>query len=256
MERNTVNLRANADFCTQIYKGVNWVPVNKLGMSRYDNNELESICKDSPEEKRKKISNLYELIQLMQVGNFGVMDDNTYEQRGDLLWEYHTKGYDAVKTNRGCCATVASFGNYLLNEKYDETGLISISSLSGNGHVINYIKRGDEIYVVDLFSMTNNFINGICTETGLKKDYVKTSIPTSILMKVDSFECFANFFWKYMYLRSKEYLFFKHSCVDCPPIAVKRNKEETVIFYHRTKYTTQIKTARDNKNMRVDWVNF
>ena len=143
-----------------------------------------------------------------------------------------------------------------MNEKYDEVGIVSMSSLSGNGHVVNYIIHQSQIYIIDLFSMTNQFLSEICIETGLKKDYVKTKIPTSILMQVDSFEDFANFFSKFMYLRSKEYIFFRHSSLDCPPIAVKNCEKKTIIYLPRSDAIKRIKSSKSNGHMEVQWVTF
>lgn len=252
--QDTINLRANASFCTKIYPGVYWIPVNTLGKSRLTNKDIENMKDDSPEAKREKITNLYELIQLIQIGGFEIVDDNIYEQHGDLKWEKHTTGKDAVRLNRGCCASIASFGNYILNGKYDEVGLIGISSLSGNGHVVNYIIYQSRIFIIDLFSMTNRFASEICIETGFKWDYVKTAIPTSILMTVDSFEDFANFFCKFMYLRSKEYLFFQYSSLNCFPIAVQIHEGKTTIFLPKTKSIKKIESLRNTEHMDVQWI--
>ncbi|WP_251615539.1 hypothetical protein V1225_09365 [Emergencia sp. JLR.KK010] len=254
MTKDTVNLRENAAFYTKIYPGVYWIPVNTLGKSRLTNEDIEKLKNKSPEIKREKIKNLYELIQLLQIGGFEVVDDNIYEQHNGLQWEKHRTGYDAVRLNQGCCASVASFGNYILEGKYEEVGLVGISSLSGNGHVVNYIMHHSCIYIIDLFAMTNKFVSEICVETGFKRDYIKTSIPTSILMKVDSFEDFANFFSKFMYLRSKEYLFFQHSSVECSQIAVKIHKGKTIIFLPKTNCIKEIKYSKNSPHMEVCWI--
>lgn len=254
--KDTINLRENASFCTKIYPGVHWIPVNTLGKSQLTNEDIKKMKDASPEIKRDRIRNLYELIQLIQIGGFEVVDDNIYEWHDDLLWEKHVTGYEAVRSNKGCCASVANFGNYILKDKYDEVGLIGISSLSGNGHIVNYIIHQSRIFVVDLFSMTNKFVHEICVETGFKRDYVKTAIPTSILMTVDGFENFANFFSKFMYLRSKEYLFFQHSGLECPSIAVQRDGEKMIVNLPKTEATKRIKALKNSEHMELQWIVF
>ena len=81
MTKDTVNLRENAAFYTKIYPGVYWIPVNTLGKSRLTNEDIEKLKNKSPEIKREKIKNLYELIQLLQIGGFEVVDDNAIKSR-------------------------------------------------------------------------------------------------------------------------------------------------------------------------------
>lgn len=254
--KDTINLREDACFSTQIYPGVYWVPVNTLGKSQLTNEEIKKLISASPEIKRNRIQTLYELIQFIQIGGFEVVDDNMYEWHDGLMWEKHVTGYEAAKANKGCCASIANFGNYILKGKYDEVGLIGISSLSGNGHIVNYIIHKNHLFVIDLFTMTNKFVHEICVETGFKRDYVKTAIPTSILMMVDGFENFAKFFSKFMYLRSEEYLFFRHSGLDCPSVAVKNYGEKKIIILPKNEATQRIKFLKNDGHMDLRWMTF
>lgn len=97
---DTENLRINADYEIKVYDDVYLVPVRQLGGTRYTNTEIKAMLKLTPEEKRQRISTLYEAIQLYQASNFRGVFDNV-PLNG---WEVHKPGYHAVRTNEGCCA--------------------------------------------------------------------------------------------------------------------------------------------------------
>lgn len=250
--KNTNNLIDKASFETMLYNNTFWVPVNTLGKTRYTNNEFKDhILKLSPKERVESIHTLYEAIQLLQIGNFIVKDDNTYIKLNGTIWEFHRDGEESFLSNSGCCASIASWLCYVLQNKYEEIGIISMSSLSGNGHVINYIKHNGELYIIDVFSMTNRFANIICSETGKKADYRKTQLPTSVLLKVNRFSSFANFFAKFMFSRSSEYLFFLHKNMYCVPISTKISKQYTYIIYPENSNIRIIPQNREISKIRL-----
>lgn len=94
------------EFETEVYPGVYWVPLNTLGKSRYTNEQMKYIAQLSPEEKRQKINNLYEAVQLFQISNFqGEFDNINHWIDETTLWQTHKNPKDAVCTNKGCCAS-------------------------------------------------------------------------------------------------------------------------------------------------------
>ena len=79
MSKNIWNYFYDIEFETQVYKGVYWVPINSLGKTRYTSAEMFEISKLSLENKRKKIGNLYEAIQLFQISEFrGCLDNKNF----------------------------------------------------------------------------------------------------------------------------------------------------------------------------------
>ena len=130
--------------------GVAWVPANKLGESRYTNQEIFNMLTLSPEEKQAEISTLYEALQLYKIGGFTASDDNRRVYEGGVNWEHHKPGYYAVLTNTGCCATDSNWLRYILSDDYEEVGYIATSQRDGSGHIYNYILDNGYYYIIDL----------------------------------------------------------------------------------------------------------
>ena len=172
-EKDTWNIRDNADFCAEIVEGVYWVPANSLGKTRYTNKEIAELVNKTPEEKRARIGNLYEAIQLFQISGFSDGDDNIRSTANGINWEHHKPGYYAITSNNGCCATDSNWLLYLLDGKYDEVGMMSYSNSDGGGHVFNYIKDGDYYYFIDLTHYRNDF-RASSIETGNGHDYIQS----------------------------------------------------------------------------------
>ena len=108
------------------------------------------MLRDTPEQKQAEISTLYEAMQLYQIGNFYYSDDNITVLEGGLDWEHHKPGYDAVRTNTGCCASSSDWLNYILAGDYEEMGFLAYFKLYGIGHVFNYIRQDGFYYIVDM----------------------------------------------------------------------------------------------------------
>ena len=148
--RDLKTLRHDAAFEVAVSEGVYWVPAVTLGSSRYSNADIHGMLEASPEEKQKRISTLYEALQLYQVGNFAPSDDNVRAFEGGINWEHHKPGYHAVRTNTGCCATDSNWLRYILDGDYEEVGYIATSQRDGSGHIYNYILHEGWYYIIDL----------------------------------------------------------------------------------------------------------
>lgn len=193
-EYDTVNLRFDAEYEAEVAEGVFWVPANTLGMSHMSNSEMETILNCSPEEKQNKVSNLYEAIQLYQVGGFCFLEDTNkqlYEQ--DILWEYHIPGKEAVRINGGNCSTSSSWLNYILEGDYQELGYIAFSQDDGNGHVWNYIYDGEYYYFIDLTHYRLDYIYESAVETGALADYRYSDRIGGSIHKASSIESYLRY---------------------------------------------------------------
>ena len=168
--RDLVTLRYEADYCVNVAPGVYWVPASSLGSSSYTNAEIQAMLTDTPEQKQAKIDTLYEALQLYQIGNFAASDDNIRIAEGSIHWEHHKPGYDAVRTNTGCCATDSNWLRYILDGDYDEIGYMATSQRDGNGHIYNYIKLDGWYYFIDLTHYRTDWV-ATARETGDLKDY-------------------------------------------------------------------------------------
>jgi len=170
--RDLITLKYDADFCVDVADGVQWIPARTLGESDYTNAQIYSMLTISPEEKQDQIDTLYEAMQLYQVGGFCASDDNIRIQENDINWEHHKPGFDAVRTNNGCCATSANWLCYVLRGDYDEVGYIATSQRDGNGHIFNYVKQDGWYYVIDMTHYRTDFITGNIHRVRDIKSYV------------------------------------------------------------------------------------
>lgn len=197
MIKDTINLRHEADFCIEVYPHVYWVPANSLGSSRYTNDDINDLLELSPEEKQKSISTLYEAIQLYQISKFNGYIDNVRVLHEDtvIMWAFHKPGYYAVKTNGGCCAADTNWLNYILKDKYQETGCFGFYQADGNGQITNYIRQGDWYYFVDMMPQRYDQVPFIGIEDGNIETY-KKNLFQGYIYKSHSFDHFIEFYMK------------------------------------------------------------
>lgn len=208
---DTYNLRHEASYHHPIYKGVYWVPVNTLGKTRYKDVQILDFKSLSPEEKWEKVLNLYEAIQILQLGQFKSMEDNVSFNRDNISWAIHTNGRESVVRNAGCCASAANWLSYMLQGKYEEVGVLSILANTGRGHAVNYICHKGKQYVVDTNAFLYEHLEYIQPETGLLQDFRKSKIITGVLLQVDSLEDFTNFYSTYVgRVKKSVFLYCRH----------------------------------------------
>lgn len=121
-----------------------------------ENHEIAAITETSPEVKKAVISNLYEAIQLYQIGDFASdtnddkMNVKVYNPVSGYSWEKHCPGYYAVLINRANCSTAANWLIYLLSVNYEDWGTLHYQRANGGGHVINYFISDGYYYFIDM----------------------------------------------------------------------------------------------------------
>jgi len=195
MNKDTLNLRDGAIFEIEVAPNVYWIPVNVLGHTRYTDEEIKSILKLSPSEKRQEINNLYEAVQLFQASKFkGVIDNvRVLEEDTTVLWVFHKNGFDSVRTNEGCCAADSNWLSYMLNGRYDEIGCFGFCQSDGNGHITNYIKNGEWYYFIDMMMQRYDSIKSTAVENGNLDDYKNNSM-SAYLHKAKSFSDYIKYY--------------------------------------------------------------
>ena len=232
MEKDTVNLRHNNSFEIEVFKNVFWISANILGKTRYTDDDIKELVLLEPDEKKQKIENLYEAIQLFQASKFtGIIDNvNILEESASVIWTFHKDGFNSVRTNEGCCAADSNWLSYILENKYDETGCIGHCVADGNGHMTNYIKYEGWYYFVDMMMQRYDSVGNASIESGNLDDY-KNNNAFGYIYKAKSFGDYIKFClnackknppvffykttapyclcigWQY-HLRSKKYLYY------------------------------------------------
>lgn len=224
----------DADYKIKVSNDVYWVPAAALGKSDYTNEEIKAMLKLSPEEKQKKIDTLYEALQLYYFSKFYASNDNISFYNDFCQWEYHKPGYDAVRTNNGCCATSLSWLSYLLKDDYDELGLIQLSEVDG-GHVINYIEKDGWYYIIDM--TTHKYSDAYTlnnTESGNISDYNASYIGGNI-HATKSLENFMAYYGPRAFRKLGQALYAP--LLEAPAIGCKHTDSETHLYFEPETYS-------------------
>ncbi|MBD5547368.1 MAG: hypothetical protein HDQ97_08215 [Lachnospiraceae bacterium] len=233
--RNYSNLRKTAKFSTQVYKGVRWVPLNTLGKSRFCGLKIKKLlllkrmCHCCNNEIIKEINTLYDAIRYLQKSNYKNTDDNEFTFEEGVNWEHHKSGFESLKNNSGCCASVAAAICTLLKDNYDIVKMIVVIALNGSCHVLNYIENNGKKYVVDAYAMTNEYKKFVPVETGEFKDFVSAKLHIGVLLKIDSLQDFFEFYRRYFIRRKDCYDFFLVDGESVPSISLERNSDSIEI---------------------------
>jgi len=234
---DTKALCSEADFSTKLYPGVRWVPIRRLGGTRYTNEQIERS--DKAPMQYKCVCTLYELVQWLQVKDYKVIEDNFFVEEDGRLWEYHRDG-EAFETNGGgCCATIAAWTKKTLDEYYNKISMILILSECGSCHIVNLFEHNDKMYIFDMYSMTNRYKRYVPLETGKLSDFLKTKIITGGLLEINSLEDFASYFVRYSSAKKDHYVICQLEDAYVPPVVLVRRKGYIGL------------TVRTNSNIKV-----
>ena len=226
---DTVNLRYGADYEREVAEDVWWVPVVSLGKSGYTNADIAAMVTEKPEAKQKAVSTLYEALQLFQISNFSEADDNVRIMENRLDWEHHKPGYDAVRTNEGCCASDSNWLNYILKGDYEQVGFLAYSQQDGSGHIINYIYHDGFYYFIDLTHYRTDFLDSSAPETGDMGDYRNSDFVSGNLHKARTPEAYVQYCVDSF--NDPPARFFLYQAEDCLPICSGMKDGKMTIFY-------------------------
>ncbi|MDE6947170.1 MAG: hypothetical protein K2P14_08315 [Anaeroplasmataceae bacterium] len=250
--RDYSNLRKNAKFSTQVYKGVIWVPLNTLGKSKLCGLDIRRLLllkkiHNDYNEIIKKVNTLYDAIQYLQKSNYKNTDDNQFTYEDGVNWEHHTSGYESLRNNGGCCASVAAAICTLLKDNYDIVNMIVVIALNGSCHVLNYIENCGKKYIVDAYAMTNEYKKYVPLETGELKDFVSAKLHTGVLLEIDSLQSFFDFYRRYFIKRKDCYDFFQIDGGRVPSISLDRRSNciELMILGSSMKLISKDKKEHD-----------
>lgn len=164
---DTGNYSNSARFETEVYPGVYWVPLNTLGSSRYTTADMARIAALPLEEKRSRIANLYEAVQLFHASDFRGAMDNVNRWTGDgALWQVHKSPEESVISNEGCCATDTNWLAYFIDGHYDAHSWFCYANEDGNGHITTCIQHYGDFYFLDMMMCRNDSQAFLCRETG------------------------------------------------------------------------------------------
>lgn len=246
MTKDTINLRDTAEYEVCVFPNVYWVPANILGRSNYCDEDIADLCLQTPQEKQKRIHNLYEAIQLFQESKFhGIIDNvRVIEEDTTTMWFFHKNGYHSVRTNEGCCAADSNWLSYILSNKYDEIGCFGFCQSDGEGHIINYIKQDGWFYFVDMMMQRYDSARDVGVENGDLEDFHQND-ASGYIYKAASFTDFINYYLESRY--DPPVLFYRTNGSECVCIGeqyhwrnnegywdLAKEKSNTKLFYTGT----------------------
>lgn len=204
-------------FETSIFSDTSWVSYNHLGNPQYTKSEIAKLVNGTPEVKQQNINSIPDAIQLFIACNFIEVQDVNTILISNINWEIPLAGRNAVLSNKGCCSAAAAWINYILKDKFDEMGFIQIIR-DQDGHVINYFKDEEWYYVFDIFPFIGKYQFGLCNQTGLLADFIKTKFITANLIKTCSLDSYAYLLYRFFYHRYSRLMFLKCCTIECLPI--------------------------------------
>ena len=192
MGYDTINLRNDAEFRTRIAKGVYWVPFHSLGKSRYQNETLEKMNRETPSVFGSEVHlNVYEAIQLFQmIRCFEECNERVEKEFEQIRWRLHKSGKYAYETNQGDCADACAWLNYIVGDLYPEKGYLEWILADGSSHIVNYFYLDGFYYLVDMDALTQKNAVSSPAETGKKADYLEARLSGGACIQAKSLEDF------------------------------------------------------------------
>ncbi len=231
MNKDIGNYFYDVEFETLVYNDVYWVPVHSLGKTKYTSDEMIEICKLPLEEKRNKIDNLYEAIQLFQISEFkGTLDNKDYWING-IHWQTHKTPKEAVFFNEGCCATDTNWLAYFIGDKYDKVGSFCYGNIDGNGHITTYIKQNEFYYFIDMMMCRKDSQKYFCKETGLLED-IRNTEWAGFLFKSKNPVDFCQFYVQCLKSKHRDipYCFYMRD-TNCVTATASSINDKEITFY-------------------------
>ncbi len=116
--------------------------------------ESKKLVGQSVSVLQEKIKTAGDLLLYMLTAKMLLNNGDEQIFADDYWWHYNKSAEETLRLNMGNCGRMANVANILLKDDYEEIGFILHSYYPGNGggHVYNYIKYEEKIYIVDFSS--------------------------------------------------------------------------------------------------------
>ena len=239
------DIRNSSSFEVPLAKDVYWVSYNILGKPKLAYNDIISLIHRSPEIKQCHIETIPDAITLFVLSDFQDANDNMYIEEDGIIWEHCKPGRVAVESNEGCCASCATWTNYLLAHCFEKSGYLSVIRPT-NGHVFNFFVREGWYYFLDMQNFVRAYRSGICRQTGCRVDFASSRFLTSAMVKAASLEAYIRYYKRYVSRVVPEHLFIVHERETICPVGIKKTvlekkciclqKEETTLAFEDPEY--------------------
>lgn len=108
-----------------------------------------ALSQGTLEEAAEAIHTIPDCLNYLFYSGYGVDDGDQQLQVHDGTWHYNFSPRKIFERKKGNCGGTSGLIARLLEGDYDEVGMINMTFLGGEGHVINYVRDGKNHYVFD-----------------------------------------------------------------------------------------------------------
>ena len=226
-EYNVRNLVYDANFEVKLCKDLYWIPMNYLGIPKRCNEEYLRLKDCNLTYVQDIISCVYDAIQYLNAIGFSEKKDVTIRKEGDLNWEYHTSGIEAIKNTYGCCTSVASALKFLCQNVYEYIGFLFYVRPDTSNHVLCYIKQDGFFYIFDPSAHVYGSVQHTIKENGNIKN-MHNKIFTSICFRTRNLSNFVRYYQRILLYNNHYFIFMdlfdKINSMEKMAIVNKNNK--------------------------------
>lgn len=214
---NVRGLVHDANFRVKLAKSLHWVPVNCMGITKYENAEFKSDNFSNIEYVKNIVSSPYEAFQYLNAIGYKETKDVYYKAEGETIWEHHIDGYTSIAHRKGCCTSVAAALSVLLNNKFEKMGYIFFIRPDTSNHALNYVYMNGKYYIFDASAFVYGDLDVVAIESG-NLNSIRNKIITSICMEADRLEDFVQFHKRIHLYNNHKFLYFalpqSEKCID------------------------------------------
>lgn len=123
----------------------------ELGGTTLTAEEAYALVDASPETVKEQVKTAADVLMYMLAARIGDNGGCYCDNWDGYTWHTNFTAKEVMERKLGNCGSCANLANYLLEDDYEEIGIILHAYYPGNGggHVYNYIKYQGRYYIVD-----------------------------------------------------------------------------------------------------------
>lgn len=158
-EFNVGNLNVNAKFkvpvssVSSVADNMYWVPAGSLGKPDTITKELIEM-KGQPKKLKEEIDNVFEVLAYVQAVRMNNYSGNETIYTDNKRWEISASPEYTIKNNEANCFAMSNTVAYLLEDDYDEVGIVWWTIPGRGGHLYNYVIHQGNYYIFSALAYT------------------------------------------------------------------------------------------------------
>jgi len=155
-------LKVNADFRvppSEVSRAIDgdmyWVPSASLGKPDTTIKELIEM-KGQSEKLKEEIDNVFEVLAYVQAVGMDNYSGNEKVYIDDKSWQVSSSPEYVIENNKANCFAMSNTVAYLLEDDYDEVGIVWWHIPNFGGHLYNYVLHQGKYYIFSALAYTMN----------------------------------------------------------------------------------------------------